>query len=89
MTERLPMVTHMNTATHPTGAQSNRSYTDAEIKILQRLGMAPMDRLGGPAFWAGGDWWPRELGKMRREAARVVADVDAIMPAIEREWGKL
>lgn len=68
-------------ATHPDGSQSKRSYTRAELAAARRQGFLNKKGLGGPMFWAMGDWWPNAA----RQAAKDYAIINA---AIEREWAK-
>ena len=62
---------------------SPRGYTSAEIAAASRRGYVhgSRDRLGGPLFWATGDWHPSEI----RQA---LADYRLLAAAVEREWPK-
>lgn len=67
----------------PNGHRSPRRYTRAEVAAARRIGLArgkeKHDHLGGPIFWAGGDYYPDQV----RQGA---ADYALVLAAMEREW---
>lgn len=75
----------MRSAVGPAGIRSPRTYTRKEIAAGRRLGLVNgrenHDELGGPLFWATGDFWP---DRVRQK----LEDYRTVIEAIEREWGK-
>ena len=73
------------------GRQSPRSYTRAELAAGKRLGVAHNDRSdgrGGPLYWGVGSGVRDDLLGRRAEAEKTIADIDLILPAMDREWDK-
>ncbi|GAA2180930.1 hypothetical protein GCM10009785_13740 [Brooklawnia cerclae] len=66
------------------GLRSPHTYTRAEIAAGKRRGLVrgkeSMDSLGGPLFWAAGDYYSSEV-------AQAAADYALLAEAIKREWG--
>ena len=78
----------------PSGVQSPRCYTRAELRSARRLGMLDKGRptqpatFGGPAFWATGPGWFDELERREKAAKRQLEDIEIMRAAMAREWGK-
>lgn len=63
------------------GKISPRTYTKAEVSAAKRIHLAHgnLSSLGGPIFWASGDYVPNHVRQM-------LADYQLVNEAIEREW---
>lgn len=63
---------------------SEREYRDDELAALRLVGMTH-EKGRGAAYYATGDYWPRQLRENARQAERSIVALRLAADAMERE----